>query len=56
MRKMILAMLLLALALGGATVLDQAGLEASLWLVAIVGGVGGLLGGVAGGLLQQARG
>ncbi len=56
MRKMILAMLLLALALGGATLLDHAGLEASFWLVAIVGGAGGLMGGLAGGLLQEARG
>lgn len=56
MTKMILAMLLLALALAGATALDHAGLEASFWLVALVGGAGGLLGGLAGGLLQGARG
>jgi hypothetical protein len=53
---MVLAMLLLAVALGGATVLDLAGLERSLWLVALVGGAGGLLGGLAGNLLKQARG
>jgi len=56
MRYMVLAMLLLAVALGGATALDLSGLERSLWLVALVGGAGGLLGGVAGNLLKQARG
>ncbi len=56
MRYMVLAMLLLALALAGATALDMSGLERSLWLVALVGGAGGLLGGLAGNLLKQARG
>lgn len=56
MRYMVLAMLLLACALAGATALDLSGLERSLWLVALVGGAGGLLGGFAGNLLKQARG
>jgi hypothetical protein len=49
-------MLLLAFALAGATALDLLGVERSLWLVALVGGAGGLLGGLAGNLLNQARG
>ena len=56
MRDMILAMLVLVLALAGATALDHAGVEHSTWLTALVGGAGGLAGGVAMDLLQQARG
>jgi hypothetical protein len=53
---MILAMLVLVAALGGATALEAAGLEHSMWLVALVGGAGGLGGGLAMHLLQQAKG
>lgn len=56
MRDMILAMLVLVLALAGATVLEASGAEHALWLVALVGGAGGLAGGVAMHLLQQAKG
>ncbi|WP_270933936.1 hypothetical protein [Falsiroseomonas oryzae] len=54
MRDMILAMLVLALALGGATLLEFSGVEHTLWLIALVGGAGGLAGGVAMDLLRQA--
>ena len=54
MRYMILAMLLLVLALGGATVLEVVGAEQTLWLIALVGGAGGLAGGIAMELLSQA--
>jgi hypothetical protein len=56
MREMILAMAVLVLALAGATALEHAGVEHSTWLVALVGGAGGLAGGVAMQLLRQARG
>lgn len=56
MRDMILAMLVLVAALAGATVLEFSGLEHSIWLVALVGGAGGLAGGVAMDRLMQARG
>jgi hypothetical protein len=56
MKYMVLAMALLAVALAGATALDLSGLERTLWLVGLVGGAGGLLGGLAGNLIQQARG
>jgi hypothetical protein len=54
MRYMVLAMLVLALALAGATALDVLGFEQTLWLVALVGGAGGLAGGVVMDLLRQA--
>lgn len=56
MLNMGLAMLVLVLALAGATVLDHAGLDRSLWLVALVGGAGGLAGGIAMDRLMAARG
>ena len=54
MRYMILAMALLVAALGGATVLEAAGVERTLWLIGLVGGAGGLAGGIAMELLAQA--
>ena len=54
MRYMVLAMVLLVLALGGATALEAVGVERTLWLVALVGGAGGLAGGIAMELLAQA--
>jgi hypothetical protein len=54
MRYMVLAMVLFVLALGGATALEAAGVERALWLVALVGGAGGLAGGIAMELLAQA--
>lgn len=54
MRYMVLAMLVLALALAGATALDVLGFGQTLWLVALVGGAGGLAGGVVMDLLRQA--
>ncbi len=56
MRDMILAMLVLVVALAGASVLDHAGLERSLWLIGLVGGFGGLAGGIAMDRLMAARG
>jgi hypothetical protein len=54
MREMVLAMIVLVLALAGATAMEVIGIEHSMWLLAIVGGVGGLAGGVAMDLLRQA--
>lgn len=56
MRDMILAMAVLALALAGATMLEQAGIEHTMWMIGLVGGAGGLAGGIAMTLLRQARG
>jgi hypothetical protein len=55
MREMVLAMLVLVLALAGATVLEVSGIEHTMWLIGLVGGAGGLAGGVAMDLLRQAR-
>ncbi|WP_237216196.1 hypothetical protein [Falsiroseomonas oryziterrae] len=54
MRHMVLAMGVLALALALATLLEMAGVEQSLGMLALVGGVGGLAGGIAMDLLQRA--
>jgi shikimate 5-dehydrogenase len=56
MRDMVLAMLVLVLALAGATTLEASGIEHTIWLTALVGGAGGLAGGVAMHLLWQAKG
>jgi hypothetical protein len=54
MRNMVLAMIVLVLVLTGATLLELAGVEHSLPMLALVGGVGGLAGGVALELLRNA--
>ncbi|MGG5821028.1 hypothetical protein [Falsiroseomonas sp. HW251] len=53
MRNMVFAMLLLAVALAGATALERLGVEHSLALLALVGGAGGLAGGIAMELLRE---
>jgi hypothetical protein len=53
MRNMVLATIVLALALAGATLLEMAGVEHSLAMLALVGGAGGLAGGVALELLRE---
>ncbi len=54
MRNMVLAMIVLALALAGATLLELAGVEHSLAMLALAGGAGGLAGGIAMELLRGA--
>jgi hypothetical protein len=56
MRDMILAMVVVVVALAGATALEASGVERTLWLVGLVGGAGGLAGGVAMELLRGAKG
>ncbi len=53
MRNMVFAMLLLAVALAGATALERLGVEHSLAMLGLVGGAGGLAGGVAMELLRE---
>ena len=56
MRDMGLAMLVLVAALAGATALEYLGVEHSPWMLALVGGAGGLAGGIAMDRLMAARG
>ncbi|MGG5808375.1 hypothetical protein [Falsiroseomonas sp. CW058] len=54
MGHMVLAMVVVVLLLAGATGLEALGLGQSLWLTAVVGGLGGLGGGVVLELLSEA--